>query len=767
MFRKILLSSLTAFAIIGCGGGGGSGGFISSNSEQSTLVTVERGSVLNGIVTDSLGQKAIWNKGTNTYTFEKAITYPIKVTGGFVDIDNDGIKNNSDFDLDIELKSSNGKNITLLTTVVFDEDENIEKSNKEYFINEFLLDEDDILKLPSSKKRLALLSNIIYKNLELNSTLNLDNIMTLISSGKLDIKTEYENTNLNDYSNLSPSEFLEENEKKMIKDIEKIKASKSNLPNYSGDDITSTTIINKQSAYISPQCYTKTEDAAGKIYNPCFSCHINSQEPNYIDDWDLQESYAFNANSYQNPFTNSFKDRTSLVDAISDEDILEYINVDNYKNNQGDIILASKLKYDLPSKWDFSQDGIKDGVWSGYVPDCFFNFDSEGFDLDNNGSYTGWRAFAYSPFLGTFWPTNGSTDDVLIRLPKFMREDSNGNFSKEVYKINLAIVESMIKKDDVALDFQVDESKYEVDLNHNGIFDSTSVIIYKWDTSNIVKKDYYVGLAKDKLEAKELHIAPGLYPKGTEFLHSVRYIGINDDKSGIKLAKRMKELRYGKKTSWNTYSQLYNAALSEIKEKHDFPDRLKTINGNIEAGLQTGLGWRYQGFIEDINGNLRPQSYEETLSCIGCHSGIGAITDTTFAFPRKDNSYKNGWYHWSQKDLVGLKDRILSNGKGEYAFYLEQNKAGDEFRGNQEIKDKFFDSNGDLIQSEVDKIKDDISYLIYPSVQRAIMLNKAYKVIVDEQSYIYGKDAHIEPLNDTVFDEVIIDKSTGISAIKY
>lgn len=154
MFRKILLSSLTAFAIIGCGGGGGSGGFISSNSEQSTIVTVERGSVLNGIVTDSLGQKAIWNKGTNTYTFEKAITYPIKVTGGFVDIDNDGIKNNFDFDLDIELKSSNGKNITLLTTVVFDEDKNIEKSNKEYFINEFLLDEDDILKLPSSKKDL-------------------------------------------------------------------------------------------------------------------------------------------------------------------------------------------------------------------------------------------------------------------------------------------------------------------------------------------------------------------------------------------------------------------------------------------------------------------------------------------------------------------------------------------------------------------------------------------------------------------------------------
>lgn len=553
---------------------------------------------------------------------------------------------------------------------------------------------------------------------------------------------------------------------------EEIKKIKKNLPVYSGFDITSKNIVNEGSVYISSQCYTKTKDEKGNLFNPCYSCHINSQAPNFIDDFDLQETYAFSENSNKNPYTNNFKDRTSQVNSMSDEEILSYINKDNYKNSDGRIIIADKLNYDLPKQWDLAYDGTKDKVWSGYVPDCYFNFDDEGFDKDNKGEFTGWRVFAYSPFLGTFWPTNGSTDDVMIRLPKSMMQDKKGVFSKEIYKINFAIVESMIKKQDIQLDFEVDESKYDVDLNHNNKIDKTSVIVYKWNKPDglskypkVIYKNFYVGLAKEDLLTNKLHISPGLYPNGTEFLHSVRYIGINKDKNSIELSSRMKELRYAKKTSWNNYTQLNNAANSEIKEKDAFPDRLRRAKGNIEKGLSTGLGWTYQGFIEDGSGNLRPQSFEETLSCIGCHSGIGATTDSTFAFPRKfDNS--NSWYHWSKKDLVGTKDRVLSNGKGEFAFYLENNKAGDEFRANDEVKNKFFDKDGKLIQSEVNKIKDDITYLIYPSVKRAIELNKAYKVIVDEQSFIYGKDAHIKPLDNSIYKEVEIDKSTGLTPIK-
>jgi hypothetical protein len=552
----------------------------------------------------------------------------------------------------------------------------------------------------------------------------------------------------------------------------KIEDIKKSLPVYDGVDITSKNIKNMDSVYISPQCYTKTQDNKGNTFNPCYSCHINSSAPNFIDDFDLQAAYDFSESSNKNPFTNSFKDRTTLVEKIADKEILSYINQSNYKSSDGRIIIADKLNYDLPSKWDFAYDGKKDGKWKGYIPDSYFNFDDEGFDKDLNGVYTGWRAFAYTPFLGTFWPTNGSVDDVLIRLPKSMMQDEKGNFSKEIYKINLAIVESMIKKQDIKLDFEVDESKYNVDLNHNNLVDKTSIIVYKWNKPDalskypkVIYRNYYVGLAKKELIENKLHISPGLYPDGTEFLHSVRYIGIDEQKNSIKMSPRMKELRYTKKTSWNNYSQLSNAAQSEIKEKDAFPERLRGVKGDMEKGLSNGLGWVYQGFIEDKNGNLRPQSYEETLSCIGCHSGIGATTDSSFAFPRKFDE-KNAWYHWTKKDLKGTKDRVLSNKKGEFAFYLEQNRAGDEYRANEEIKNKFFDKDGKLIQSEVDKIKDDITYLIYPSVKRAIKLNKAYKVIVDEQSFIYGKDAHIKPLDDSVHKEVEPGKSTGITPIK-
>jgi hypothetical protein len=66
-------------------------------------------------------------------------------------------------------------------------------------------------------------------------------------------------------------------------------------------DLTSKAIVNKKSAYISPQCYTKTKDANNKVHNPCYSCHTDSKIPNYINDKDLQEVYAFSENSYKNP----------------------------------------------------------------------------------------------------------------------------------------------------------------------------------------------------------------------------------------------------------------------------------------------------------------------------------------------------------------------------------------------------------------------------------------------------------------------------------
>lgn len=533
-------------------------------------------------------------------------------------------------------------------------------------------------------------------------------------------------------------------------------------------------------AYIPSQCYTKTVNDKNEniLYNPCFSCHIQNKEPNFtLSDADLQEGYDFPAPALKNPWTNLFKDRTKEVNKISDEEILKYIRQDNYKNQNGEIILKSKLQ-NLDNKWD-SNDNKK---WDGYIPDIYFNFDDEGFDKDENNNFTGWRAFAYQPFLGTFWPTNGSTDDVMIRLSKPFQSDENGKFDLEVYKLNLSIIEALIKQKTIDIN-EVDEKKYGVDLNQNGVLDNSSQIVFKWekpkyDASTKKLKDFsisYVGLAKIMLENNEILIAPGLYPIGTEFAHTVRYIDV-DKNEDIKMSNRLKEFRYAKKTSWNKYSQLNNIGLADIKEKHDFPDRLDVYIGNLETGINNKRGWYFQGFIEDIKGDLRPQTYEETLSCMGCHTNMGAIADSTFVFQRKleKQSLASGWYHWSKSGLKNIPDKILDDGQTEYVRYLKENSAGDEFRSNDEVTNKFFKKDWekdtqniekDLVAKldnpevilnqawkfnieEINKIKEDISYLILPSKERALELNKAYKIIVDEQSYIYGKDIHIKPTNN-------------------
>ena len=523
----------------------------------------------------------------------------------------------------------------------------------------------------------------------------------------------------------------------------------ANFDATNGYDIT-TRNIEHPSAYISQMCYTKTKDEQGKAHNPCFACHTKPKEPNpNYEDEKFQSVYNFPAPALKNPFKNLFKDFSSIANKISNKEIEEYVAKDNYLKD-GKIILAKKLKH-LPKEWDYD----KDGKWDGYIPDCYFNFDNEGFDRDNNGNYTGWRAFGYTPFLGTFWPTNGSFDDVLIRLPKIYRQDESGKFNKEVYKINLSVVEAMIKAKDIKIE-PIDERKYGVDLNKNGKLDIAKVIKYEWEPNKGIFMSY-VGKAKKLFVDGKIKMAARLYPKGTEFLHSVRYIGIKDGK--VYFPKRMKELRYAKKTSWLTYANLQNIGMKKLQEKDTDPDNLEVFVGDMERGMHT-LGWVYQGLIDDKRGSLLPQSNEETLNCMGCHSGIGATTDTTFAFPRKLDSFKNGWFHWSQKGLKGIKEPKFDNGEYEYTTYLKLNNYGDEFRENSEVKAKFFDKDGKLKDNMIEKLHNDISILLLPSDKRAYNLNRGYMSLVKTQDFIDGKAGHIKPFKN-VYKEVKENQETG------
>jgi len=518
--------------------------------------------------------------------------------------------------------------------------------------------------------------------------------------------------------------------------------------------------LSNPAAVTPPQCYTKTQNGSGPASNPCYVCHTESSAPNFTNDVDLQLAYSFAAPARSNRWNNLFKDRSDYLAAVSDREILEYVREDNYRAADGSIPLAEKLTEKLPAHWD----GNHNGRWDGYVPDAGFKFDSAGFDRDQNGSLTGWRALAYTPFPGTFFPTNGSTDDVLIRLPAIYRNDEQGHYSDSVYRVNLAIVEALIKRENVAID-AVDEKALNVDLDKDGALATASQVTYDW--APLEKRFmHYVGAARLAQQRGDAPLSAGSYPLGTEFLHSVRYLDIGADGNAA-MAARLKELRYARKVRWVTYFQHRELVAAEVKEAHDFPDRLEAVVGDIERGIGNRRGWRYSGFIEDRHGALRPQSYEELASCAGCHGAIGANVDGGFAMTRKLDAaanFQRGWYHWSQKALAGQPEPRRQDGRGEYAHYLQQVGNADEYRSNDEVRARFFNGDGTLKTAMLERLAADINVLIMPSPRRALDLDKAYRAVVAEQSYREGRDAVLAP-RQNLYREVPEGQQTGVTQL--
>ena len=262
--------------------------------------------------------------------------------------------------------------------------------------------------------------------------------------------------------------------------------------------------------------------------------------------------------------------------------------------------------------------------------------------------------------------------------------------------------------------------------------------------------------------AEELHqrvlrlgyrVRRSLYPEGTEFLHSVRYL---DPEGGP--ATRMKELRYSARFTDITDPRIQGAYRREAEEKHE--GALPSFGGSPLIGLRNNFGWKLQGFIEDAEGRLRLQSEEETYACMGCHSNLGVTADQSFAFPRK----LPGAAGWGYQSLAGIPDvPLVGHERGEILTWLERAGAGDEFRSNGEMLAKWFDEEGQ-VRAEALAALADISELLSPSPARALVLDKAYLVIVREQSFTRGREPVIEPL--TQVHRQIDDASTGLSEAK-
>jgi hypothetical protein len=506
-------------------------------------------------------------------------------------------------------------------------------------------------------------------------------------------------------------------------------------------------------AYIPAQCFTKTSDRA----NPCYTCHTEPETPNYTNDGDLQLRLLLPEPAKKNPWSNVLDPPVLHVARLADGDVLTRVRATNYFAADGSLALAQALATP-PADWD--ENG--NGKWDGYVPDAYFHFDEDGFDHRPDGTATGWRAMAYYPFPGAFFPTNGSTDDVLVRLDPLLQTNGAGEHDDAVYKLNFAIALALVTRHDVPVD-PVNEATYGVDLDLDGHLGTARRIAF--DAADPKKDDNggtrmrYVGALSTPgskvAEGRYFPISPGLLPLGTEMLHTVRYLDVGDD--GVpRMAARMKEVRYARKVRWEDYHTAHAHALIDAQEEAESQDGSHEVTWEKERGVYNKRGWMLQGFIEAKDGSLRPQTFEESASCAGCHGGLGATVDSTFTFARQI-----GWYHWTQHDLRGLPEPKRIDGKYEYAYYLQHAGAGDELRENHEVLARFFDASGAPLPAELARLHGDVSTLLLPSAPRALDLDRAYLAIVDAQSFNHGRDP-VLTRSENVHDVVPVGASTGV-----
>lgn len=494
----------------------------------------------------------------------------------------------------------------------------------------------------------------------------------------------------------------------VLKDISEYTDRMYVMKTTSNFDIGSSQSLVNREAVVPAMCYTEHDEQ----YNPCYVCHqdtIKNSRANVMNDGFLQNEYLFSDFGMTNHWTNLFKDRTADIAKISDEEIDTYVNTENYTD----------LKQLL-----------EENDFSGYIPDLenyhlgADSFTEDGFAKDGSG----WVAFNYKPLPSTFWPVNGNTDDVLIRLHKDYRKTQSGELSITVYKFNLAIVEAAIKNlDSVTVD-NLDENIIGMDLNGDGILGIVD---------RINRPTHYVG------KASYMQVETFLYPRYTEFLHTVRYVGSTEN-SDIYNAPRMKELRYMIKarsyqdeTAPLTKYQLALIYEEEWQEKYKGDEPF--YSSMLERGLYNAMGWWVQGFIEDADGDLRPQTYEETFYCMGCHTTLGSTVDQVFSFARKIDGAK-GWGYIDLKQMIDTPN--IGEEEGEILTYFKRVGGGNEFRIENDINTKFF-TEGVLDEEKVKNAKN-IYELITPTRDSALKLNKAYRSLVKSQDFIHGREGNSE-----------------------
>lgn len=526
-------------------------------------------------------------------------------------------------------------------------------------------------------------------------------------------------------------------------------------------------------ANIPPQCYVETSYGT---QNACLFCHSNAAARQKLGNTlpqagassfvgNLQLVYAFgpvdpftkspNINPWENMISPQKLERAfeSLDIDESHWEMQKYITSDNwqraYEQKRGDKRRSnSDVKSDafrlFPALNPEALPADSDGFVRTKEPQEALFKDAQGFN-------TGWRSINFMPY-GIFTPHSGSVSGVYIRLDTKFMKTKEGVFDLDIYKTNLTLLEKAI------------QDRLEND------------------------EKYYVG------EAGDLKIERGLFPLKTEFAHPLHYVDVSADGKKSKFpglrASRVKEVRYMYK-----YKMYYPGVV--VAKEEDAP----LYHNAKESWMDNGAGWYLSAFIEDEQGELRGQSGEELLQCVGCHSttfgfeptqftsGTGSTIDSTWAFARK---FPNA-LGWKEMDYLGYEQNHSASldetagyatmgdpinrdtGVGELRYFLdhvvgaslygEMPKSMQAYLGSAitqkrgysaDFPSLRFDDAQTLksIQKQRLQLMRDFTKrgdylteentiqgaLIYPTFQESMVKAKMYRRVVATQRYTKGKD---------------------------
>ena len=312
--NSVVLSTLTAAFLVGCGGGSSSSGTTSTETSTtetvtettaSTDVTVERGPVYGSTVTDSNGQIATQKEGTNVYTFATTPVYPIFANGGNIDVNGNGIIDEGDIELTTTLTSYSAV-ITPITTYLgntsSDEGKTKLRKLKEILNDSTLSDDDLIKKVPSDLSvDVLVLTNTLYDIMNDGDTSNDDFI------------SDYENSKFKtSFTELKTLVSGYEDKKTIAKMLEKKDITNLGLSTYTASDIidlpTPSTLIKvaELTRFVSfekddNQWYDDNNISEDKLSFKAYDYEYNSEINAY--DWILED---------ENDYVSITKDATNL-----------------------------------------------------------------------------------------------------------------------------------------------------------------------------------------------------------------------------------------------------------------------------------------------------------------------------------------------------------------------------------------------------------------------------------------------------------------------